>query len=657
MKRIILFSGSMLAVSTLFCACAHDEADAFAPAGKTVSRTFFLADTRTDYFPEENAIHFGDDEELTPFVWAADAAYANLATAKSVKRNTDGTATVDFTGDETGVYNFGFVSPASNGAQCDGSSYDVTLPGEQYPAADGSCFDRSCDVLVSRVVQENVEPVLFKRMFGFLKLTIAKSQLEGIGADERVYSVSFATGNSVALTGAATVPVTDDAAKCVPEFVTSSNKVAAVYPDGAAFDADGNLTVWFVVNPVAFEGATVEVKTSAHVYRAEYDAAAWSAALDPAKINTVAGLEFTPAEAYTAVVDGKVYSSNDEGAKTLTVAADATADTEFFLNGKSGVYFLENKSADYVFVDNGSSNAVMKDLIIIGVGEPKVEYKLTKNLALRNNNSANEGILMFKNLVINAESITNYVMNLGGATASYPGMKRLVFEDCEIRLAKPLLTFNNANPDAGVEDIVIRNCKIRYTEPKNAMSGLVYISPTTKNGALVCKQFVFDNNIVYWPGFNASAPNGFSVFYYQKTTSAGDATVPLSNLHVICTRNTFYNAIGMSQYATFSFALPVASFEYDRNIMYTDDTAKYPFALGINSEISDWSSYVLPKTDNIYEGSKGYKLYNTGTGWFYPEADKSATFAKKSGIFTNVDVENGVFEKNPAYADYGSTLE
>lgn len=661
MKELILFGSSVLAASTLLGACSTGDSETYASEAKTVTRTFRIADdTRTVY--DEGTIHFGSDESFVPFVWTSDAPAVNLATDESVARRSDGTVEVRHTDASAETYCFGFVSPAACKATFDGNAYTLTLPAMQYPAADGSCFDPAADVLVSKLTTTDAEPVMFRRMFGFLRVTVSKPALDGIGADERVYSVSFETGNDVALTGTAAVPATENFEECKATFVSHSNRVEAVYPEGAEFDASGNLTVWFVVNPVSFEGATVAVETSYRSYKAEYTAEQWSATLVASKVNTVGGLTYDAPTFDKSVyyIDGKPYST--QGATRAAIAADADADVSFLVTGKNGVCLLSNEGSDHVFVGDTRANAAMKDLAIIGTGDSKVSYKMTYPVYLRNP----EATVAFKNLNLDFSAITNYVFNLGSSTQTDGGMGSLIFEDCDITLQKPLVTTTNAVPTAGIRNIVIRNCKIHYTGT-GALAGMIYVSPAIGAGAEVFESFVFENNILYSTNINMADPRGVAVIEYEQSTSAGTASVAMSNLEVKCNRNSFYNAIGMSKQATLSLAFPVKSVEYTGNVMYTDNTDKTPFVLGVYAEIpeSEWPNYNLSKTDNICGrpakengNTTSWKLYNTGSGLYYPSSVTNEVFVKKSDIFIDgTDPAAGVFKKNPSYAAYGSTLE
>lgn len=344
-------------------------------------------------------------------------------------------------------------------------------------------------------------------------------------------------------------------------------------------------------------------------------------------------------------IDGVRYDKDSEGAQLLEVPADATEDVLLpVLEG--GVVFVDDQSADYA-AGTSTSQGVTKDLVIIGrYADKKTELDIQKYWALRNPT----GKLVFKNVKIDYSAVGNYVFNAAPATA-VNGMGSLVFEDCEISFPKAFVTMYNANVETGIENIVFRNCKIKYVGTETTQNFITM--QKIEAGLNKFRKFVFENNILY----TESTTTAFSLFFQDNMTTEGS----LENLNIVCRNNTFVN-ITPTGSATGLFSVEkFGSLEFSKNILWSSIDTKYPSILRVLNDYNaegSWPSLVMDRTDNVAWGTSGWKLYQTGTGAYYPEGGSNLTFTKAAEDPLAVcDLTNGRFVVSSAYADFGSTLE
>lgn len=344
-------------------------------------------------------------------------------------------------------------------------------------------------------------------------------------------------------------------------------------------------------------------------------------------------------------IDGVRYDKDSEGAQLLEVPADATEDVLLpVLEG--GVVFVDDQSAEFA-AGTSSSQGITKDLVIIGRrADKKTEINIAKYWALRNPN----GKLIFKNVKIDFSSVGNYVFNAAPNTA-VNGMGSLIFEDCDITFVKVFVTMYNANVETGIENIVFRNCKLNY---KGADTSVNFIT-MQKIGAGLNKfrKFVFENNVLY----TESTTTAFSLFFQDNKSTDGS----LENLNILCRNNTFVNITPTGSAAGLFCVEKFGSVEFSKNVLWSSITTKYPSILRVLNDYNangPWPSLVLDRDDNVAWGTAGWKLYQTGTGAFYPDGGSNLTITKATDDPLSVcDLANGRFVVAPAYAGFGSTLE
>lgn len=345
-------------------------------------------------------------------------------------------------------------------------------------------------------------------------------------------------------------------------------------------------------------------------------------------------------------IDGVRYDKDSAGAQLLEVPADATEDVLLpVLEG--GVIFVDDRSANFA-AGTSTSQGVTKDLVVIGRrADKKTEIKIAKYWALRNPN----GKLIFKNVKIDFTSVGNYAFNAAPASA-VNGMGSFVFEDCEITFAKVFVTMYNANVEAGIGNIVFRNCKIRYTGEDASVNFITL----QKIGAGLDKfrSLVFENNVLYT---EKTATTTFSLFFQDNKSTAGS----LEKLDIVCRNNTFVNILPTGSAGGLFCVEKFGSFEFSKNIVWSSLDSKYPSILRVLNDYNangPWPSLVMDRNDNVAWGTAGWKLYQTGTNAFYPDGGSNQTITKATEDPLAVcDFANGRFAAAPAYADFGSTLE
>jgi len=682
MKKILLY-GSTAAVLMLLASCSTDSTEPSAPAVRTITRTFPVNetigsahDTRTAY--ENGQIGFTDNEKLGAYVWTDAGASANAGMATRTA-GSPSTVTVTHNALSDGVdYNYVFVYPYKYGNSLYRNTPTVVLNGIQHPTP--TTFDPVQDILVSKPVKatgnggtttsEALPEIQFKRLFTFFRLKIDRSNFTGnitLAEGEKIRSVTISAPDGTELAGTARVNIDEayDATTC--NFTIPTNTITADYgTDGEAFNADGTFDVWFVVNPVKFNGLTIEVQTSAQTITQTFSE---QVALD-FKASGINTLTFKPAnntnistvsvaaltDYYTEGVEinGIRYDATSNNARKLTIKADATKNTSLTTGG--GVVFLEdlNNTGEFVF-ETTTSQGISEDLIIIG-NNPRVKANVNMRAywALRNPS----GILAFKNLKIDMTEITaGYVFNAQPASA-INGLNSLIFEDCEITFNKTFLTMYNAHAEAGIENIIFRNCKMCYTGTSNTFAFITTSKLTT--GLSKFQSLVFENNVIYAKtSGSAEVPTAFSFLVQEVDSSDGS----LDNLAIKCTNNTLIDIISFGTTTTGCAYFNVEKFgsiEFLKNIAYSQNTEKNVTVMRVrhdyNAVGNTWPLYNLGRTENIFYGAIGWKQFDDAKA-IKPVAVEANGYTKKNeSPMSEYDPANGVFKTTSACDGFGSTL-
>lgn len=686
MKKILLY-GSTAAVLMLLASCSTDSTEPSAPAVRTITRTFPVNetigsahDTRTAY--ENGQIGFTDNEHLGAYVWSEEldknAGGVGLAT-----RTPGSPATITVSHNAisgASAYTYVFVSPYKYNHSLYRAAPTVTLNPVQHPTP--TTFDPSQDILVSQPVTGpaggNTSPVLnevvFKRLFTFFRLKIDRSKFTGditLAEGEKIRSVTITAPEGTALAGTAKVTIEEAYDATTFTFTEPSNTVTADYgTDGEALNADGTFDVWFVVNPVAFNGLTIKVQTSAQTITQTFSE---QVALD-FKASGINTLNFQPANnsnistaSTSAVTDyfkegveieGVIYSENSENKTNKTANAP---DTELGLSSTTNVYFLDDGgNPDNSFVISTANNYIQTTSVFIGrYADHKTKLNLKNQFHLRNR----DAIFAFKNLEIDMRNgANNQIFTLTTATG---GAKTLIFEDCDITFGNNknlLATYSSVTEDTYIENIIFRNCRLRY-EPGDVNNyALIKLTNHLKSGLATFKTLVFENNVLY--SNEKGCTKAISLFYQQPPQT--EATGSLSNLKITCRNNTFLDLIATGSGGTNPAGMGSAYFQVDQigsveftgNMLYSEASDKYATIMRVTHDYgSTWNHINLGRTENATVGTKGWKLYFDGTNTptsYYPE--KETYPQKQDSPLSEYDPTNGIFKVSPAYDGYGSTL-
>lgn len=686
MKKILLY-GSTAAVLMLLASCSTDSTEPSAPAVRTITRTFPVNetigsahDTRTAY--ENGQIGFTDNEHLGAYVWSEEldknAGGVGLAT-----RTPGSPATITVSHNAisgASAYTYVFVSPYKYNHSLYRATPTVTLNPVQHPTA--TTFDPSQDILVSQPVTGpaggNTSPVLnevvFKRLFTFFRLKIDRSKFTGditLAEGEKIRSVTITAPEGTALAGTAKVTIEEAYDATTFTFTEPSNTVTADYgTDGEALNADGTFDVWFVVNPVAFNGLTIKVQTSAQTITQTFSELI---ALDfkASGINTLtfqpannANISTTSTSAVTDYfkegieIEGVMYSESSPNKTNKTANAP---DTELGLSSTTNVYFLDDGgNPDNSFAISTSNNYVQTTSVFIGrYADHKTKLNLKNQFHLRNR----DAIFAFKNLEINMRNgANNQIFTLTAATG---GAKTLIFEDCDITFGNNknlLATYSSVTEDTYIENIIFRNCRLRY-EPGDVNNyALIKLTNHLKSGLVNFKTLVFENNVLY--SNEKGCTKAISLFYQQPPQT--EATGSLSNLKITCRNNTFLDLIATGSGGTNPAGMGSAYFQVDQigsveftgNMLYSEASDKYATIMRVTHDYgSTWDHINLGRTENATVGTKGWKLYFDGTNTptsYYPE--KETYPQKQDSPLSEYDPANGIFKVSPAYDGYGSSL-
>ena len=696
MKKILLY-GSTAAVLMLLASCSTDSTEPSAPAVRTITRTFPVNetigsahDTRTAY--ENGQIGFTDNEKLGAYVWSEDldknAGGVGLAT-----RTPGSPATITVSHNAisgASAYTYVFVSPYKYNNTPNRTTPTVTLNPVQHPTP--TTFDPAQDILVSKPVtgpgDATTSPVLnevvFKRLFTFFRLKIDRSKFTGditLAEGEKIRSVTITAPEGTQLAGTAKVTIEKAYDATTFNFTEPSNSVTADYgTDGEALNADGTFDVWFVVNPVAFNGLIIEVKTSAQTITQTFSE---QVALD-FKASGINTLNFKPVNntnitTTTAAapqdyyeegveIEGVRYSKDSESKTNKTASAPNTA---LSLSSTTLVYFLDDGgNPDNSFtIETGNIYRENSAIFIGRYADHKTKLVLNNQFHLRNRES---GIYAFKNLDIDMRE--GYQAQLFTMTNDTGGAKTLIFEDCDITFGNNksiVAPYSSTKEGSYIENIIFRNCRLRYEAGTEGYYALIKLHGNNdknflKSGLAGFKTLVLENNVFYSTQ-GSNVKTAVSILY-QRYWEADAASYSLSNLNITCKNNTFIDLISYSSGASnpagmgsaYFMVDQIGSVEFTGNMLYSE-ALKYVSIMRVTHDYNTngpWPSINLDREGNAVYGTNGWKFYFDGTTVlptpYYPE---KGTYPKKlDSPLSEYDPANGIFKVSPAYDGYGSTL-
>lgn len=697
MKKILLY-GSTAAVLMLLASCSTDSTEPSAPAVRTITRTFPVNetigsahDTRTAY--ENGQIGFTDNEKLGAYVWSEDldknAGGVGLAT-----RTPGSPATITVSHNAisgASAYTYVFVSPYKYNNTPNRTTPTVTLNPVQHPTP--TTFDPAQDILVSKPVtgpngtttSPVLEEVAFKRLFTFFRLKINRSEFTGditLAEGEKIRSVTITAPEGTALAGTAKVTIEEAYDATTFNFTEPSNSVTADYgTDGEALNADGTFDVWFVVNPVAFNGLIIEVKTSAQTITQTFSE---QVALD-FKASGINTLNFKPVKntnitTTTAAAPQDYYEegveiegvrySKDSKSKTTNKPADAP-NTALSLSSTTLVYFLDDGgNPDNSFTIETENIYRENSAIFIGrYADHKTKLVLQNQFHLRNRES---GIYAFKNLDIDMREGSQ--AQLFTMTNDTGGAKTLIFEDCDITFGNNksiVAPYSSTKEGSYIENIIFRNCRLRYEAGTEGYYALIKLHGNNdknflKSGLAGFKTLVLENNVFYSTQ-GSNVKTAVSILY-QRYWEADAASYSLSNLNITCKNNTFIDLISYSSGASnpagmgsaYFMVDQIGSVEFTGNMLYSE-ALKYVSIMRVTHDYNTngpWPSINLDREGNAVYGTNGWKFYFDGTTVlptpYYPE---KGTYPKKlDSPLSEYDPANGIFKVSPAYDGYGSSL-
>lgn len=690
MKKILLY-GSTAAVLMLLASCSTDSTEPSAPAVRTITRTFPVNetigsahDTRTAY--ENGQIGFTDNEKLGAYVWSEDldknAGGVGLAT-----RTPGSPATITVSHNAisgASAYTYVFVSPYKYNNTPNRTTPTVTLNPVQHPTP--TTFDPAQDILVSKPVtgpngtttSPVLEEVAFKRLFTFFRLKINRSEFTGditLAEGEKIRSVTITAPEGTALAGTAKVTIEEAYDATTFNFTEPSNSVTADYgTDGEALNADGTFDVWFVVNPVAFNGLIIEVKTSAQTITQTFSE---QVALD-FKASGINTLNFKPVKntnitTTTAAAPQDYYEegveiegvrySKDSKSKTTNKPADAP-NTALSLSSTTLVYFLDDGgNPDNSFTIETENIYRENSAIFIGrYADHKTKLVLQNQFHLRNRES---GIYAFKNLDIDMREGSQ--AQLFTMTNDTGGAKTLIFEDCDITFGNNksiVAPYSSTKEGSYIENIIFRNCRLRYEAGTEGYYALIKLHGNNdknflKSGLAGFKTLVLENNVFYSTQ-GSNVKTAVSILY-QRYWEADAASYSLSNLNITCKNNTFIDLISYSSGASnpagmgsaYFMVDQIGSVEFTGNMLYSE-ALKYVSIMRVTHDYNTngpWPSINLDREGNAVYGTNGWKFYFDGTTVlptpYYPE---KGTYPKKlDSPLSEYDPANGIFKVSPAY--------
>ena len=482
---------------------------------------------------------------------------------------------------------------------------------------------------------------------------ISKIQVECTGEAPVAPTVSVANSESVApTTSTLTFDVTVSANADGWKYLCLKSTEEA--PDADKVLLEGTAVVG---SSVTVEG--LEAETSYTIYVVAYVGELFSEVASAT--NSTVAVALDPNDYYVSGVEieGVIYNQDSEKLKLATAEAP---DTELALSSTLSVYFLDGGEANNSFAITTANNYMQNDAVFIGrYADRKSKLVLKNQFHLRNR----DAVFGFKNLEIDMRNGAN--SQLFTMTSDTGGAKTLIFEDCDITFGnnKSLFaSYSSTKEGSYIENIIFRNCKLRYEPASETSYALFKFTEHLKSGLSGFKTMVFENNVLY-SRMGESVSSAFTLLFQAHQASL---TGSLSNLSITCTNNTFVDLISYGSGASNPAGMGSAYFQVDqigsvlfsKNVLYAT-AAKYVSIMRVTYDYNTngpWPSIDLDKSGNIVYGTSGWKLYfdgsNTPTS-YYPE---KGTYSKKaeSPLSTN-DPATGTFVVAPEYAGYGATLE
>ena len=490
---------------------------------------------------------------------------------------------------------------------------------------------------------------------------ISKIQVECTGAEAVAPTVEVALSGTVVPTASTlTFDVTVSANADGWKYLCLESTEEA--PDAAKVLSDGTAVVG---SSVTVEGLKAE--TAYTIYVVAYAGELFSEVVSAE--GTTAAEALDPNDYYVSGVEieGVIYNQESEN---LKLAIAEAPDTELTLSSTLNVYFLDDSgnagNSFYLKPTNSGSHSYRESTtIFIGrYADHKTKFVLQNQFHLRDR----EGVFAFKNLDIDMRNGSQtQLFTMSDSKTCAGGAKTLIFEDCDITFGnnKSLFApYSSTTEGSYVENIIFRNCRLRYEPGTETSYALFKLTEYLKSGLSGFRTMAFENNVLY----SRMGENVSSAFTLLFQTHQASLTGSLSNLSITCTNNTFVDLISYGSGASNPAGMGSAYFQMDqigsvlfsKNVLYAT-AAKYVSIMRVTYDYNTngpWPNIDLDKAGNIVYGTSGWKMYFDGSNnptSYYPE---KGTYSKKteSPLSTN-DPATGTFVVAAEYAGYGATLE
>lgn len=503
-------------------------------------------------------------------------------------------------------------------------------------------------VPVTRAMADSSKDVAIQAVSASGLSAIAKIQVETNGQPAEPPTVSVAASTSVAATdGTLTFDVTFSSNTDVWKYQCLKSSEAAP-ADAATLASNGSVGVGSSVTVSSLDAQT---EYTIYVVAIHNSDPVLYSSIASATARTTEKLDLNDYYAVGVEVGGVRYSKDSENVRTFRATADDTA----IKPGSGGVYFIDS---DEGVTMTAAAVTVVSELVLIGRhADEKTEIDISRYWPMR----APGATVAFKNLVLDWSNLTdNYAIFFSSQSAQTGGVGTLLFEDCEIIYGKQsfITAYNGAANQVG--NIIFRNCKIRYMGTETTY--LVNLNATGLDETAL-RSLVFENNIIY-------TTNGGGKASAVLSAPARD----LSNATLTIDRNTFVDILGFGSSKNSSALFTIKQFGKlvcTNNLFYSSLADKWPAVVSVYYDYPSvgWPQYEMDRAENrAYSGgsaSSRWKMFSeiaSGDVTYKPVDFGTITVpeAQIDGVNTkplDCDVQSGVFRKNEAFTDFGSSLE
>lgn len=241
-----------------------------------------------------------------------------------------------------------------------------------------------------------------------------------------------------------------------------------------------------------------------------------------------------------------------------------------------------------------------------------------------------EGSLIMNNLKMKAG--TQYFFNSFATGATR--FTDLIIDNCSISNITKAIFFVSTTT-VGITNITIANSKLAFNLKTNDTNIQLFNPSNSPITPTAFKSLTFSNNTLY----NAE-PARIQILSSNSTTTDESITCIIKN-------NSFINLKGSNSF----IKVKKGDITYEKNIfsVFTDNTYTSYFY-----EVTVDGSVATEITDNIVYDTKTKWAYASNASTLKPEPANNNIPKVDSNPFTNADFTNGVFTKDPQYAEYGA---